>query len=92
MSNLYGYLHGDRGEATKSSSQRISSKVQTWNGSVSVHLNRDGDYDVEVGPGPSGGPSTHGIAHGNLHSTGGEHRRRPHRVASSRPSWTGRPR
>lgn len=79
MSKLYGYLNGDRGQATKSSNQRIDSVVQTQKGRIRVFLNDRGDFSVfQSRSGGNYATGYHGeveIASGNV-DTAGEGRTR----------------
>ena len=49
MANLYGRLQGARGEATRIGHTNIRAKLETWNGSVEVVLEKDGAFTVRIG-------------------------------------------
>lgn len=51
MAALFGRLHGSRGEVTRCGTRGsgIQAKLETWNGSISVFLNADGDFTVYIG-------------------------------------------
>lgn len=49
MANLYGRLQGNRGEATRCGSSVIRAKLETWQGSIQVVLEKDGHYCVTMG-------------------------------------------
>lgn len=49
MSALYGRVQGNRGEATRTGTDRLTTSAETWNGSVRVDLRRDGSYVVSIG-------------------------------------------
>lgn len=81
MSNLYGYLEGDRGgRATKASANHITSIVQTQHGRITVNLTRAGEYEVSEshsgGHYATGYSGTRTIASGNVDEGSGQHRRR----------------
>lgn len=49
MANLYGRLQGSRGEATRLGNLDITAKLETWEGSIRVTLDKNGQYTVLVG-------------------------------------------
>lgn len=56
MAALIGNLHGNRGEASRLGSAKsgIHSRLATWNGEISTHLEADGTFTVVVSPFGSG--------------------------------------
>lgn len=46
MANLFGRIKGSRGEATRTGSDTIEAHLETWEGRVTVELQRNGDFTV----------------------------------------------
>lgn len=49
MAALYGRLQGNRGEATRVGHSSIKAKLETWDGSIEVELEKDGTFTVRIG-------------------------------------------
>lgn len=49
MAALYGRLQGSRGQATRCGTDVIRTTVETWEGQVTVILERDGTFSVGLG-------------------------------------------
>jgi hypothetical protein len=55
MSALYSWTKPDnRQVVTRRGHQHIEATLASWEGSVTIELNRDGSYRVTVGPHPTG--------------------------------------
>lgn len=63
MANLLGRIQGSRGEATRLGSSTITSKLETWNGSITTTLHKDGTFTVSIGAKTSTGRE---IVQGNV--------------------------
>ncbi len=63
MANLIGYLQGTRGRVSRLGSQDIEARLETWEGAITVRLDKDGQFTVSVGPKRSTGRT---IATGNV--------------------------
>lgn len=49
MAALFGRLWGSRGTVTRTGSDSVNAKLETWQGSVQVTLRRDGTFEVYTG-------------------------------------------
>lgn len=49
MANLYGRLQGSRKEVTRTGHDAIQAKLETWEGSISVTLLKNGEFRVYIG-------------------------------------------
>ena len=49
MANLIGHIHSDRSHASRLSSRHITAQLETWDGSIRVDLDKDGNASVQVG-------------------------------------------
>lgn len=50
MANLIGYLTSDRSFVHRLSSAYIRARLETWGGSITVSLDKDGEAHVRIGP------------------------------------------
>ena len=52
MSALYGTIIGDRGlNKTKCSTRNIKTACQSWDGSIIVEMNKEGNFEISIGRG-----------------------------------------
>jgi hypothetical protein len=49
MAALYGRMKGNRGEVTRCGGSIITSKLETWEGSIRTELEKDGSFRVTIG-------------------------------------------
>jgi hypothetical protein len=49
MAALYGRMRGNRGEVTRCGHDIVTSKLETWQGSIRTELEKDGSFRVTIG-------------------------------------------
>lgn len=68
MSALYGRLQGERGQVTRTAHHSIAATLETWEGKVTVALQRDGSFIVEIGDKYAGGFGMLPVVSGSIQS------------------------
>lgn len=68
MAALYGRLQGERGQVTRTAHHNITATLETWEGKITVTLQCDGSFTVEVGDKYAGGFGMLPVVSGSIES------------------------